>query len=237
MREVVLDTETTGLDAAGGDRIIEIGGIELINHIPSGREYHVYINPQRKVSAGAYDVHGIGNDFLADKPLFDEIAEEFLTFIEGADLVIHNAPFDVGFLNAELTRVNKEPIPEHRVIDTLAMARRRHPGSPNSLDALCRRYNVDNSTRGKHGALLDANLLAEVYIELIGGRQAYLTLTSETTQHARGSTAQADFARPRPEPLPIRLTEEEMSAHTRQIARLGDRALWLRYGASQSGEP
>src|SRR5215213_4339788 len=167
MREIVLDTETTGTDPAAGDRVIEIGCVELVNHVPSGRTYHVYVNPERPVSAGALAVHGLTNAFLADKPVFAAIADDLLAFVGDGRLVIHNAGFDVAFLNAEFARTGHPALPLEQVVDTLALARRKHPGASNSLDALCARYGIDNSRRTKHGALLDAEILAEVYIELI----------------------------------------------------------------------
>ena len=170
-REIVLDTETTGLDPKKGDRLIEIGCVELINRIPTGREYHVYINPQRDVPAEAERVHGLSTAFLADKPLFKDVHRDFLEFIGDDQLVIHNANFDIGFLNMELDRVGKPAIGFDRVVDTLRLAQRKHPAGPNSLDALCKRYGIDNSQRVKHGALMDSLLLAEVYIELLGERQ------------------------------------------------------------------
>lgn len=233
MREVVLDTETTGLSAEQGDRVIEIGCVELVNHIPSGRVFHTYINPERPVSPGAVEVHGLTNAFLADKPVFATIAEEFLDFIEGAALIIHNAAFDLGFLDAELARLGRPALSEDQVVDTLMIARQRYPTSSNSLDALCRRYNVDNARRDKHGALLDAELLADVYIELIGARQPHLTLVTGTAQRTtiavRHVTVQA-----RPQPLAARLTKEELSAHQAMVATLGDGALWLEF--DDSGE-
>ncbi|MFV2002892.1 MAG: DNA polymerase III subunit epsilon, partial [Paracoccaceae bacterium] len=171
MREVVLDTETTGFDPEGGDRIVEIGAVELLNHLPTGRTYHQYLNPERAMPGDAFQVHGLGDDFLRDKPVFASIAQAFLDFIGDAGLVIHNASFDMKFLNAELGWANMAPIPFDRAIDTLAIARRKFPGSPASLDALCRRFGVHNSSRDLHGALLDSEILAEVYLELIGGRQ------------------------------------------------------------------
>ncbi len=180
MREIVLDTETTGLNPNGGDRLIEIGCVELINRIPTGREYHVYINPERDVPAEAEAVHGLSTQFLLDKPLFKVVASDFMVFIADDPLVIHNAAFDVGFLNAELARLRLGPITMDRVVDTLQLARRKHPGGPNSLDALCKRYGIDNSNRIKHGALMDSLLLADVYIELLGERQATLVLADTT---------------------------------------------------------
>lgn len=226
MREIVLDTETTGLDVRGGHRIIEIGAVELVNHIPSGETFHAYINPERQVDAGALDVHGLSNAFLADKPLFSAIAGDFLAFIDGAALVIHNASFDIGFLNAELERLALPPLLDERVVDTLYIARQRHPMGPNSLDALCRRYNVDNSKRDKHGALLDAELLADVYIELIGARQPHLTLIEERASRSVVTMRSGGSVRARPRPLAPRITTAELEAHRRFIATLGEDAIW-----------
>ncbi len=225
MREIVLDTETTGLEVRDGHRIIEIGGVELVNHIPSGNNFHVYINPERQVDAGALDVHGLSNEFLADKPLFAAIAEDFVAFIEDAVLIIHNASFDIGFLNAELDRLGHPPIPDEQVIDTLRIARQRHPMGPNNLDALCRRYNVDNSKRDKHGALLDAELLADVYIELIGAREPHLTLIEESTSRSAAAVRRAPV-KARPAPLPPRISEAERAAHERFVETLGETAIW-----------
>src|SRR5690554_2170741 len=172
MREIVLDTETTGFEPQEGHRIVEIGAVELLNHLPTGRTFHAYMNPQRPMPTEAFDVHGLGDEFLRDKPLFTHIVDEFLAFIgEEARLVIHNASFDMRFLNAELHWCKRKPLAPQRALDTLAIARKRFPGSPCSLDALCRRYGIDNSARTKHGALLDSEILAEVYLELMGGRQ------------------------------------------------------------------
>ncbi|MBX9874858.1 MAG: DNA polymerase III subunit epsilon, partial [Beijerinckiaceae bacterium] len=189
MREIVLDTETTGVDANAGDRIVEIGCVELVNHCPSGRSFHCYLNPQRPMSEGAFRVHGLSDAFLADKPLFAAVADEFESFIADARLVIHNAAFDIGFLNMELKRIGRGPLEQARVVDTLAMARRKHPGAGNSLDALCSRYGIDNTRRTKHGALLDAEILAEVYIELIGGKQTSLGLGAIGGGQAHGGPA------------------------------------------------
>ena len=180
MREIVLDTETTGLDPLRGDRLVEIGCIEIFNRMPTGQTFHRYINPERDMPAEAFAVHGLSSEFLASKPLFTEVVEEFLEFIGDAPLVIHNASFDVGFINAELDRIKRQPISRERLVDTLLLARRKHPGVSNRLDDLCSRYAIDNSRRTKHGALLDAELLAEVYIDLIGARQSQLILASET---------------------------------------------------------
>jgi DNA polymerase III subunit epsilon len=192
MREVILDTETTGLDARNGDRIVEIACIELMNHMPTGQTWQAYVNPEREVSVAALDVHGITDGFLKDKPVFAEIVAEFLEFIGDAPLVIHNAEFDLGFLNAELARLGFPPLPASRGRDTVALARRKFPGSPASLDALCKRFGIDNSARTRHGALLDAELLADVYLELVGGRQAGLELAgapADTAIDASGAPA------------------------------------------------
>ncbi|WP_282024214.1 DNA polymerase III subunit epsilon [Limimaricola cinnabarinus] len=229
MREIVLDTETTGFEPAEGDRIVEIGAVELLNHMPTGRTYHQYINPERSMPKGAFEVHGLGDDFLRDKPKFAAIAQDFLDFIGDARLVIHNAAFDMKFLNAELGWVNKPKIPMDRALDTLAIARKRFPGSPASLDALCRRFGIDNGARTLHGALLDSEILAEVYLELIGGRQPDFALG--VAQGGGNDAAQPEWRpRPRPAPLPPRITEEEAAAHAEFIGKLGDDALWKRFG-------
>jgi DNA polymerase III subunit epsilon len=225
-REIVLDTETTGLSPATGDRIVEIGCVELINHIPTGKHLHLYINPERSMPEDAFRVHGLSDEFLRDKPKFAERADAFLDFIEDSTLVIHNAPFDMGFLNAELERVRR-PSLGNPVIDTVMVARDRHPGARVSLDALCKHYGIDNSRRTLHGALLDAEILAEVYLELIGGRQVGLALVAETRNVTIEFTATP--ARPRPVPLPSRLTEAERNAHAAFIAKMGDSALWAYY--------
>ena len=227
LREVVLDTETTGLDPDAGHRIVEIGCVELLNHIPTGRNFHTYINPQRDMPAEAFNVHGLSAEFLADKPDFAEVAAEFLAFIGEARLVIHNAAFDLAFLNAELKRLGRPAFGAERTVDTLLLARRRHPAGPNRLDDLCQRYGIDNSRRTKHGALLDAELLAEVYVELIGGRQAALVLDAETVRLA--DTAAPAAHGPRPHPLEPRLTETERAGHRAFVASLGEGALWRRY--------
>jgi DNA polymerase-3 subunit epsilon len=228
LREIVLDTETTGLDALRGDRLIEIGCVEIVNRIPTGREFHRYINPERDIHHEAVAVHGLTLDFLRDKPLFKAVADEFLDFIGDAPLVMHNASFDVGFLNAELDRLGKPPLQSGRIIDTLTLARRRHPAGPNSLDALCKRYGIDTSVRTKHGALVDSLLLASVYVELLGERQATLSLGSQTQV---GTTARTPVrtARQRPEPLAPRLTPETEAAHREFVKTLGRDAVWLRY--------
>jgi len=227
MRELVLDTETTGLDPKDNHRIIELACVELVNYIPTGVSWHWYFNPERDVPRAATEVHGLTEAFLADKPLFCALADEILGVLEGARLIIHNAAFDVGFLNHEFGRLGfPPPINFDRVTDTLALARRKHPGSPNNLDALCRRYGIDNSTRTKHGALLDSELLAEVYLRLIGAEQAGLNLTShEAADKVEGEAA----AQIRLKPLPPRLSGEEEAAHAAFVASLGQKAIWLRY--------
>src|ERR1700744_2521054 len=222
MREIILDTETTGLDPLRGDRLGEIGCIEIFNRIPTGHRYHRYINPQRDMPAEAFAVHGLSSEFLADKPLFDEVVEEFLEFIADAPLVIHNASFDIGFINAELDRVKRPAIARDRLVDTLLLARRKHPGVSNRLGDLCSRYAIDNSRRTKHGALLDAELLAEVYIDLIGARQSQLVLASESG-HARASGYGDMPRRQREIPLAPRITEADRAAHSDFIKTLGDK--------------
>ncbi|MCR8724477.1 DNA polymerase III subunit epsilon [Frigidibacter sp. ROC022] len=229
MREVVLDTETTGFDPETGDRIVEIGAIELMNHMPTGRTYHQYINPERSMPQSAFEVHGLGGDFLRDKPVFKAIAQAFLDFVGDAKLVIHNAAFDMKFLAHELRQAGFAPLPMEQSIDTVAIARQKFPGSPASLDALCRRFGIDNSSREKHGALLDSELLAEVYLELIGGRQPGLVLTTVTETRV-GTEEISDWTPgPRPKPLPSRLSAEEAAAHAAFVDSLGDDALWKRY--------
>lgn len=232
MREIILDTETTGLDPLRGDRLIEIGCIELINRIPTGREYHCFINPERDVPAEAERVHGISTDFLKDKPKFAQVARDFMDFIAGDALVIHNAQFDIGFLNFELGRLSLGPIAMDRVTCTLQLAKRRHPAGPNNLDALCKRYGIDNTKRTKHGALVDSLLLAEVYIELLGVRQAaFVELTTGPAGATGGeiSTMQRGNALRRPQPLPSRLSSELEQAHAEFVASLGEKAIWNRF--------
>ncbi len=228
MREIVLDTETTGFDPGTGDRIVEIGAVELNGHIPTGRTYHQYINPERAMPDEAFQVHGLGDDFLRDKPKFAAIGQAFLDFIGDAKLVIHNAAFDIKFLNAELGWMRLPPIPWDQAIDTLEIARRKFPGSPASLDALCRRFNIDNSSRTLHGALLDSEILAEVYLELIGGRQPDFALASNQTTTVAGIS---DDWRPtpRPSPLPTRLSAAEKKAHAAFVDGMGDDALWRKF--------
>ena len=224
MREIVLDTETTGLNPDQGDRIVEIGAVELWNHLPTGKTYHRYLNPERLMPDEAFAIHGLSNEFLADKPKFADLADEFLEFVAEGNLVIHNASFDMRFLNAELKWCNKPQIPIGRAIDTVAIARSKFPGSSASLDALCRRFGVDNSMREKHGALLDSELLAEVYLELIGGRQPDFALSVSVS----ASAADGQDWKPRPRPVPLRtlLTESEKAAHAAFVAKLGEQALW-----------
>jgi DNA polymerase-3 subunit epsilon len=226
MREIVLDTETTGLDPAKGHRIVEIGALEISNLIPTGRVFHVYIDPERDMPEEAFRVHGLSQAFLATQKKFAEIAQSFRAFIEETPLVIHNAEFDLKFLNAELALLNWPSIGTERVIDTLTMARRRHPGASNSLDALCQRYGIDLSRRDKHGALLDAGLLAEVYAELMGGRQSSFSLQVNGTAKSQAS---GDLIRRRPHPLPSRMTPQLKEAHREFVATLGKAPIWGRY--------
>lgn len=230
MREIVLDTETTGLDPLRGDRLVEIGCVELLNHIPSGQTFHVYINPERDMPQEAFNVHGLSAQFLSDKKKFAEIAEDFLAFIGDAPLVIHNAQFDIGFINAELQKAAKPLVPRDRLVDTLLLARRKHPGVSNRLDDLCQRYRIDNSHRTKHGALLDSELLAEVYLELIGKRQAQLVLNETPQDRARATGDQP--RRQRATPLDARLSDAERAAHEAFVAQMGDKALWASYKES-----
>jgi DNA polymerase-3 subunit epsilon len=228
MREIVLDTETTGLDPGKGDRLIEIGCLEIVNLIPTGNTFHRYINPQRTVSAGAVAVHGITDAFLADKPAFSGIVDDFLAFIGSSRLVIHNAPFDKSFIDSELRMLGRPPLDADRIVDTLALARRKHPGSPNSLDALCQRYGVENGHRKKHGALLDAELLSEIYVDLTGGRQAGFDLSAGKQRNPRAASAQAALSQ-RVEPLPARLEQAALADHEKFIASLGVAPVWKDY--------
>ncbi len=228
MRELVLDTETTGLEPAEGHRIVEIGAVELVNLMPTGRTYHQYINPERDMPTAAFEVHGLGDDFLRDQPVFADIVDAFLEFLGDARLVIHNAAFDMKFINAELEWQRRPPLPFERAFDTLTLARRKFPGSPASLDALCRRFSIDNSARSKHGALLDSEILAEVYLELLGGQQPDFALSNvpaASSQHGAPSTPL-----PRREaPLPPRLTAAERAAHDAFVENLGEAAIWRKY--------
>ncbi len=232
MREIVMDTETTGLKPEEGHRIVEIGAVELVNLLPTGRIYHQYINPERPMPKEAERVHGLDDAFLADKPVFARIAGDFAAFIGDDRLVIHNAAFDMAMINAELGRLGHDPLPMSRAVDTLDLARRRFPGAQASLDALCRRFEIDNSSREKHGALLDSELLAEVYLELKGGRQQGLVLDARQSADATGADAPGSEAGyrppPRPQPLAPRLTQAERAAHDAFIAELGAEALWTR---------
>ncbi len=220
MREIVLDTETTGLDPLGGDRIVEIGCVELVNHVASGKTFQRYVNPERDMPEGAFRVHGLSTNFLAEQPIFAAIAEDLLSFLSEDKLVIHNAVFDLGFLNAEFERLGRPALPPARAVDTVALARRKYPGAPANLDALCRRFEIDNSERTKHGALLDAELLAEVYLELIGGRQPGLVLRASQTpgEGGEGETP----TRAAKEPRPHAPSEDEKTAHAAFIATLDD---------------
>jgi len=226
MREIVLDTETTGFDPESGDRIVEIGAIELIGHVPTNNVFHEYIDPGRSMPQSAFEVHGLGDDFLRGKPKFAQIGQKFLDFVGDARLVIHNAAFDMKFLNAELKWLSLPMLPYDRAIDTLEIARRKFPGSPASLDALCRRFGIDNSARTLHGALLDSEILAEVYLELIGGRQPDFALSAHATQSSDAGESSAWAPKPRPSPLPSRLTDEEKEAHSAFVAGLGKNTLW-----------
>jgi DNA polymerase-3 subunit epsilon len=227
MREIVFDTETTGLDPLQGDRLVEIGCIELVNRFPSGNVFHCYFNPERDMPAQALAIHGLTGEFLKDKPFFAHKAEELVAFLGDAPLVAHNAMFDLAFLNAELERAGRAMLARERIVDTLLIARRKHPGGANRLDDLCVRYAIDNSRRTKHGALLDAELLAEVYIELIGARQAQLILAQASAPLAAGEAP--IVIRERTAPLAVRLTEDERTAHRQFISGLGDNAVWRDY--------
>src|SRR5690242_4874198 len=231
MREIVLDTETTGLDPAQGHRLVELGCIELLNGIPTGATFHTYVNPERDIPAEAFAVHGLSSDFLKGHKRFIDVVDDFLAFIGDAPLVIHNAGFDHTFLCAELKRAERELIARERLVDTLLLARRKHPGGSNRLDDLCARYGIDNSRRTKHGALLDAEILAEVYVELIGARQAQLGL-AESGERGSIRDEGAIVVRVRSEPLPPRLSEAELAAHRDFVAGLGESALWRNYQVS-----
>jgi len=228
MREIVLDTETTGLDPLRGDRLVEVGCVEIFNRMPTGQTFHRYFNPERAMAAEAFAVHGLSDQFLADKPFFAEVADEFLAFIGDSPLVIHNASFDIGFINAELDRIKRPLIPRERLVDTLLLARRKHPGVSNRLDDLCSRYSIDNSHRTKHGALLDAELLAEVYVDLTGSRQSQLILASETVEIRVGTSGEMP-RRQRLVPLAPRVTDADREAHRAFVATLGDKQIWSDY--------
>ena len=233
MREIVLDTETTGLDPATGDRIVEIGAVELLNGVPTGSNFHVYVNPERDVPEGAFRVHGLSTDFLKGHPVFRSIVAEFCAFIGDDRLVIHNAEFDVKFINSEFARLDLAPLAADRILDTLALARRKHPTGANSLDALCARYGVDASRRKKHGALLDAELLAEVYVELSGGRQTTFTLQ---TIERRVERKVFDLIDARPATLAVAIEVDELEAHRRLSDALGERAIWGKFGSYRSSD-
>lgn len=232
LREIVLDTETTGLNPKAGDRLIELGCVELIDRRPTGIEFHRFVNPQgRDVHPDAEAIHGIGNAMLADKPVFGDVVDDFMTFIGDDELVIHNAPFDIGFLNMELARLERPLLKNDRVTDTLALAKRKHPAGPNSLDGLCKRYGVDNSDRTKHGAIIDSLILAEVYVELLGIRQASLILAEDVAGHALGGPAKRAPAAQRDKPLKSRLTKDDLARHRAFVETLGDDAIWLKLAA------
>lgn len=228
MRQIVLDTETTGLSPDDGHRLVELGCLEIFNHVPTGNTFHRYLNPERDMPEGAFRVHGLSAEFLSDKPSFAAIAGEFLDFIGGDELVIHNASFDMAFLNHELKRAGLASIAFGRAVDTLAIARKKFPGAQNSLDALCKRFNIDNSGRVKHGALLDAELLAEVYLELMGGRQPGLVLDASSAPLRDGTASPP--RRARPAPLGPRLSAEERADHDAFLATLGAEPLWRSFG-------
>ena len=227
MREIVLDTETTGFDPETGDRIVEIGAVELMGHVATGETYHQYINPERAMPDDAFQVHGLGDEFLRDKPKFAQVGQAFLDFIGDAKLVIHNAAFDIKFLNAELKWMGLPQIPWEQAIDTLAIARKRFPGSPASLDALCRRFNIDNASRTLHGALLDSEILAEVYLELIGGKQPDFALSTRPESKS-GKISETWVPKPRPAPMASRISEAEAAAHAAFIEKLGDDSIWVK---------
>jgi DNA polymerase-3 subunit epsilon len=229
MREIVLDTETTGFDPKTGDRIVEIGAVELMRQVPTGNTYHQYINPERSMPDDAFQVHGLGDDFLRDKPVFKAIAQDFLDFIGDAKLVIHNAAFDMKFLNAELGWLGMPTIPWEQAVDTLAIARKKFPGSPASLDALCRRYGIDNAARTLHGALLDSEILAEVYLEMTGGRQPDFGLSTAESHENSSASVVTERVRQRSASLPSRLTEAEKSAHDALIGGMGEKSVWSRF--------
>jgi DNA polymerase-3 subunit epsilon len=227
MREIILDTETTGLNPKGGDRIVEIGCVELMNHVPTGRTFHCYINPERDMPAEAERVHGLSSAFLADKPVFAAIADEFVAFVDSAPLVAHNAGFDLAFVNAEFTRLGRAIFPTDRSIDTVELARRKFPGAQASLDALCRRFQIDTTRRTKHGALLDAELLAQVYLELVGGREPGLSLTvAATTSEITVVRAAATSIVVRP-PRTHAPTVAELESHAAFLARIKN-PIWLK---------
>ncbi len=229
MREIVFDTETTGLDPVAGHRVVEIGCVELFNGIPTGKTFHEYLDPQRDMPEEAFAVHGLSSAFLSGKPLFRDVAEAFCVFTDGAKLVAHNAEFDFRFLSAELVALGWPPLDTDRMVDTLALARRRHPGSPVSLDALCSRYGINNARRTKHGALLDAEILAEVYAELNGGRQTTLIFAGPAVRNGSGGALANEVRCVRPTPLVPSLSKEEIAQHDAFVSTLGESAIWRRY--------
>lgn len=227
IREIVMDTETTGMDPYEGHRIVEIGCVETINHIPTGNHYHVYINPERDVPAEVVAVHGLTEEFLSDKKTFAEVYHEFLDFIGDSKLVIHNAEFDMKFINHHLGEMGAAAIPSTRVIDSLMVARKKFPGSPASLDALCKRFNIDNSARTLHGALLDSEILAEVYLELLGGRQTGLTLDAADGGSGTGDlTAISTKEKKKREPRQFEIPADELEAHAKMVESMGEKAIW-----------
>ena len=228
MREIVLDTETTGLSPDNGDRIVEIGCVELINHVPTNNTYQVYLNPEKDMDPGAEKVHGLTNEFLLDKPKFIEIADSFLDFIGDSNLIAHNADFDINFLNSELVRAKKDKINNDRVVDTLKIARSKFPGARNSLDALCKRFFVDNSNRSLHGALLDSELLAEVYLELVGGKEPDLELSTNTIKKDNNSQNRTSNVSARKNKLKSRITKIDEKNHRDFLASLPKESLWLK---------
>jgi DNA polymerase-3 subunit epsilon len=234
LREIVLDTETTGLDPFQGHRVVEIGCVELVNRFPTGKTFHCYLNPERDMPTEAFAVHGLSSEFLKDKPCFSDVAEELVAFLGDAPLVIHNAAFDLAFLNAEFEKLGRGTLARERLVDTLMLARRKHPGGANRLDDLCARYGIDNSRRTKHGALLDAEILAEVYLELIGARQAQLGLGEVAAIAAAGVVSVLRQARP--VPLAPRLTPADLAAHAAFVEQLGRASIWQDYLARPSRE-
>ncbi|MES2905768.1 MAG: DNA polymerase III subunit epsilon [Pseudomonadota bacterium] len=228
MREIVFDTETTGLSPAGGDRVVEIGCVEIINRFPTGKTYHCYLNPERDMPDGAFRVHGLSAEFLSKHPLFANVADAFLEFIGDDPLVAHNADFDMSFLNMELARLKRPALASSRVVNTLLLARRKHPAGPNRLDDLCTRYKIDNTKRTLHGALLDAQLLAEVYAELVGGRQSAMTLNTASANLAQ-SRSKTGQVKTRSESLPPLLQENEATNHADFVQGLGEKAIWRAY--------
>ena len=228
VRELILDTETTGLNPATGDRIVEIGCVEVVNSVVTGQTFHVYLDPERDVPDEAFRVHGLSREFLTGKPKFAEIMNDLIAFFGDARLVIHNAEFDMKFINAELAKCGAAAIGMDRVVDTLAIARRKHPNASNSLDALCARYKIDNSRRTKHGALLDAEILAEVYSELMGGRQKVLELAASIVKTTRSIEVDV-IARTRSQPVDSLLRASEEEAHSALVEKMGDKALWAKY--------